>query len=76
MLVQTIKSEFKVGSKDLIRCIKKLMDYPIQPLKRTSILSLFPTKSEAELNIQNRENKIAICPKPLIVKKNIKYKTD
>mmetsp|Transcript_33688 Transcript_33688/g.38789 ORF Transcript_33688/g.38789 Transcript_33688/m.38789 type:complete len:87 (-) Transcript_33688:233-493(-) len=68
MLVQTIKSEFKVGSKDLIKCIKKLMDYPIQPLKRTSIMSLFPTKSEIEVQTPVVENKIAVINKPAIVK--------
>jgi hypothetical protein len=77
MLVQTIKSEFKVGSKDLIKSIKKLMDYPIQPLKRTSILSLFPTKSEIEAQKAQVENKVAVVnPKPSITKKSIKYKMD
>lgn len=52
------------------------MDYPIQPLKRTSIMSLFPTKSEAELNIPAKENKIVVPPKPSIIRKNIKFKTD
>jgi hypothetical protein len=76
MLVQTIKSEFKVGSKDLIKCIKKLMDYPIQPLKRTSILSLFPTKTEIEQQIEIVDPKAASQPKSTTVKKIIKYKTD
>ena len=77
MLVQTIKSEFKVGSKDLIKSIKKLMDYPIQPLKRTSILSLFPTKSELEAQKMQTENKVALMnPKPSTVKKTVKYKMD
>lgn len=77
MLVQTIKSEFKVGSKDLIKSIKKLMDYPIQPLKRTSIMSLFPTKAEIESQNNVVENKIAVISKTNIVKqKNIKYKVD
>jgi hypothetical protein len=76
MLVQTIKSEFKVGSKDLIKCIKKLMDYPIQPLKRTSIMSLFPTKSELENQTSPTENKITVVNKTNIVRKTIKYKVD
>lgn len=75
MLVQTIKSEFKVGSKDLIKCIKKLMDYPIQPLKRTSIMSLFPTKAELEVQ-NNTENKITVINKSNIVRKNLKYRVD
>lgn len=75
MLVQTIKSEFKVGSKDLIKCIKKLMDYPIQPLKRTSIMSLFPTK--AGIEVQNStENKITVINKSSIVRKNLKYRVE
>ncbi len=76
MLVQTIKSEFKIGSKDLIKCIKKLMDYPIQPLKRTSIMNLFPTKLELEQQVQNPEQKVAVVQKQSLVRKNIKYKTD
>lgn len=76
MLVQTIKSEFKVGSKDLIKCIKKLMDYPIQPLKRTSIMSLFPTKSELENQTSPTDNKITVANKTNIVRKTIKYKAD
>lgn len=76
MLVQTIKSEFKVGSKDLIKCIKKLMDYPIQPLKRTSIMSLFPTKSELENQTSPTDNKITVVNKTNIVRKTIKYKVD
>ena len=52
------------------------MDYPIQPLKRTSILSLFPTKSELEQQPQISDPKIVIQPKNTVIKKNIKYKTD
>lgn len=74
--MQTIKSEFKVGSKDLIKCIKKLMDYPIQPLKRTSIMSLFPTKSELENQTSPTENKAPVVNKTNIIRKNIKYKVD
>ena len=76
MLVQTIKSEFKVGSKDLIKSIKKLMDYPIQPLKRTSILSLFPTKSELEAQKLQAETKALAPVKPSVIKKSIKQKMD
>lgn len=76
MLVQTIKSEFKVGSKDLIKCIKKLMDYPIQPLKRTSIMSLFPTKAELETQNNPPEQKQNVVAKTSIVKKSIKYRAD
>lgn len=76
MLVQTIKSEFKIGSKDLIKCIKKLMDYPIQPLKRTSIMNLFPTKAELEQQAQQEEQKATPIQKPNIIKKTIKYKSD
>lgn len=52
------------------------MDYPIQPLKRTSILSLFPTKSEIEAQNAQTENKVALAAKPNVVKKSIKYKMD
>lgn len=52
------------------------MDYPIQPLKRTSILSLFPTKSEIEQQIQIADPKATSQPKNTVVKKIIKYKTD
>jgi hypothetical protein len=76
MLVQTIKSEFKVGSKDLIKCIKKLMDYPIQPLKRTSIMSLFPTKAEIEQQNQVVETKTPVLNKTNIVRKVAKTKSD
>lgn len=76
MLVQTIKSEFKMGSKDLIKSIKKLMDYPIQPLKRTSILSMFPTRAEiANLNKPEGEVKAAIS-KTHIPKRSIKFRPD
>lgn len=77
MLVQTIKSEFKIGSKDLIKSIKKLMDYPIQPLKRTSIMSLFPTRAEIEAQQNNQsEAKAVVSTKPNVIKRSIKYKID
>jgi hypothetical protein len=54
------------------------MDYPIQPLKRTSIISLFPTKSELEQLNKIVDPKIAPNPQPksTIPKKIIKYRTD
>jgi len=52
------------------------MDYPIQPLKRTSIMNLFPTKAEIEQQAQASENKPIVHPKQTVVRKNIKYKTD
>ena len=76
MLVQTIKSEFKIGSKDLIKSIKKLMDYPIQPLKRTSIQSLFPTRGELEAQRLQAEAKALAPVRPTVIKKSIKHKVD
>jgi hypothetical protein len=54
------------------------MDYPIQPLKRTSIISLFPTKSELEQLNKVVDPKTAPNPPPksTIPKKSIKYRTD
>ena len=52
------------------------MDYPIQPLKRTSIMNLFPTKIEVEQQALQIEQKPAAAPKHNVVKKTIKYKTD
>jgi hypothetical protein len=46
MIVQTIKTSFDAGTKDLVNTIKLLLDYPIQPVKNTSIRSLFPDKQE------------------------------
>ena len=52
------------------------MDYPIQPLKRTSIMNLFPTKAELEQQALQAEQKAAPVVKPNIIKKAIKYKSD
>ena len=46
MIVQTIKTNFDTGTKDLVDTVQKLIDYPIQPLKNTSIRTLFPDKIE------------------------------
>lgn len=46
MIVQTIKTNFDAGTKDLLNTIKLLLDYPIQPVKNTSIRSLFPDKQD------------------------------
>jgi hypothetical protein len=54
------------------------MDYPIQPLKRTSIISLFPTKSELDQLNKVADPKVVPNPQPknTIPKKIIKYRTD
>jgi hypothetical protein len=52
------------------------MEYPIQPLKRTSIMSLFPTKAELENQNNPPEPKPNVVTKTCIVKKSIKYKAD
>jgi len=41
MLVQTIQSNFDEGTEDIIKTIKKLLDYPIQPCKRSYIQEIF-----------------------------------
>ena len=41
MLVQTIQSEFTEGTTDIIDTIEKLLEFPIQPVKRTYIQSTF-----------------------------------
>lgn len=46
MIVQTIKTNFDTGTKDLVDTVKKLVDYPIQPIKSTSIKAIFPDKVE------------------------------
>lgn len=41
MLVQTIQSEFDEGTEDIIKTLKKLLDFPIQPLKRSYMQECF-----------------------------------
>jgi len=53
MIVQTIKTSFDVGTKDLIDTIKKLIEYPVQPIKSTSIRALFPDKVEDSPILKN-----------------------
>lgn len=52
MIVQTIKTNFDSGTKDLIETIKKLIEYPIQPIKSTSIRSLFPDKPDPPIKLK------------------------
>ena len=52
MIVQTIKTNFDSGTKDLIGTMKKLIEYPIQPIKSTSIRSLFPEKHDLVLKLK------------------------
>ncbi|CAI2367062.1 unnamed protein product [Moneuplotes crassus] len=52
MVVQTIKTRFDIGTKDLIETVKKLIEYPIQPLKSTSIRSIFPSANEVALKLK------------------------
>lgn len=52
MIVQTIKTHFDIGTKDLIDTVAKLVEYPIQPLKSTSIRSIFPDKNELVLKLK------------------------
>lgn len=41
MLVQTIQSDFDEGTSDIISTLQKLLDYPIQPLKRSYLQEAF-----------------------------------
>lgn len=41
MLVQTIQSEFDEGTEDIIKTLKKLLNFPIQPLKRAYMQECF-----------------------------------
>jgi len=52
MIVQTIKTNFDSGTKDLIETLKKLIEYPIQPIKNTSIRSMFPDKHDLVLKLK------------------------
>lgn len=52
MIVQTIKTNFDSGTKDLIDTLKKLIEYPIQPIKVTSIRSMFPDKYDLVLKLK------------------------
>ena len=45
MLVQTIQSEFDEGTEDLIKTIKKLLEFPIQPLKRAIMQAWFTAEN-------------------------------
>ena len=47
MLVQTIQSEFDEGTHDIMQTIKTILEFPIQPLKRTQMQETFgPEKQE------------------------------
>ena len=52
MIVQTIKTNFDTGTKDLVDTVQKLIDYPIQPIKSTSIRTLFPDKAEEQIIVK------------------------
>jgi hypothetical protein len=54
MIVQTIKTSFDTGTKDLVEALRLLLEYHIQPIKNTSIRLLFPDKHDP-----------IIIPKPL-----------
>lgn len=45
MLVQTIQSDFDEGTEDLVRTIKKLLEFPIQPLKRAVMQAWFTSEN-------------------------------
>lgn len=65
MIVQTIKTSFDSGTKDLVETVKKLIEYPLQPLKQSSIKALFPDKSELQLlNIKPHQS-ISFKPRKL-----------
>ena len=52
MIVQTIKTNFDSGTRDLIETMKKLVEYPIQPIKTTSIRAMFPNKHDLVLKLK------------------------
>lgn len=70
MVVQTIKTQFDIGTKgidlltlDLVSTIQKLVEYPVQPIKNTSIKSLFPEKVETPKE------------KPKVIRRHVGVKT-
>lgn len=52
MIVQTVKTNFDSGTKDLVETVKKLIEYPIQPIKATSIRSLFPDDTDSPMKLK------------------------
>jgi hypothetical protein len=48
MLVQTIQSDFSEGTEDILRTMKKLLDFPIQPLKRIYMQECFLEKAKEQ----------------------------
>jgi len=50
MLVQTIQSDFDEGTEDLIKTVDKLLEFPIQPIKRAYIQAWFQSESQGVLN--------------------------
>ena len=66
MIVQTIKTSFDTGTKDLVETVKKLIEYPLQPIKQSSIRSMFPDKVEvAQMPIIKPQSSVTFKPRKL-----------
>lgn len=56
MLVQTIQSEFEDGTEDIIKTLKWMFDYPIQPVKRSYIQSWFTYEKDDAYSLSVLKN--------------------
>ena len=68
MLVQTIQSEFDDGTEDIIVTLKKLFEYPIQPVKRAYIQACFTyesTDAYASSVLQKKQLSFSSSVKPV-----------